>query len=135
MATREEVSIALRILAYLNNTQSDMRSNANAYLAEIAAGHPRLSTAQLGGIVRADGAAISSLMARMGTFLSVPARQTKATAGLLFFGIASADCNADRLTIKAAADAQAVADVSSDAAITTAANATLAAITPIDVFS
>lgn len=132
MATREEIFIALRILTYLNNTQRDMRDNADAYLAEIANGHPRLSTSELGEIVHSDGAAVSLLMVRVGAFLSIPAKQAKATTGLLFFGILAADTTSDRLMIKAAADAQAIADVTTDAAITTAANATLAAIPAID---
>lgn len=134
MATREELTIALGIMRYLNNAQRDMRSNAQGYLAEIAAGHPRLSTAQLGVILRADGAAISVLMAKMGTFLSDPGRTVKATAGVGFFGMTSVEVNTDRLMIKAAADTQAIANVVNDAAITDAANATLAALPAIDTF-
>jgi hypothetical protein len=134
MATREELTIAQKILAYLNNCQRDMRANAQSYLNEIAAGHPRLATAQLGTIVHADGARISDLMVRMGNFLSVPVRQTKATNGLSFYGITAAEANADRLMLKNAADVQATADVSTDAGIQAAANATLAAVPVIDVF-
>lgn len=134
MATREELTIANRILLYLNNCQRDLRANAQAYLDEIAQGHPRLQTAQLGQVVQGDGAAIATLMTRMGNFLSVPARQTKATNGLAFFGVTAAAANADRLMIKNAAEAQAVADVSTDAAIQVAANATLTAIPAVDVF-
>jgi hypothetical protein len=134
VATREELTIALRILAYLNANQSDLRSNANSYLAEIATGHQKLSTTELGAKVRADALAISALMTRMGNFLSVPARQTKATNGLAFFGILAADANTDRLMIKSAADIQAAADVTTDVAITAAANATLAAVPAIDTF-
>lgn len=133
MATREEVVIANHILVYLNNAQRDLRRNAQAYLAEIAAGHPRASTNQLGQMVQADGAAISGLMTRMGNFLSVPARQTKASNGLAIFGITGAQANTDRLMIKDAADVQASANVSTDAAITNAANATLAAVPAIDL--
>jgi hypothetical protein len=132
MATREELVIADRAMAYLNNCQRDLRANAQNYLDEIALVPRRLSTAQLGAIVTADGQAISRLMVRLANFFSDPTRQTKVTNGLAFFGITLAQANADRLMIKNAADAQAAADVSTDAAITNAANATLAAIPAID---
>lgn len=132
MATREELVIADRTIIYLNNCQRDMTQNAQSYLDEIARVPRRLTTAQLGTIVHDDGTAISRLMVRLANFLSDPARQTKVTNGLAFFGITLAQANADRLMIKNAADAQAIADVSTDTAITVAANVTLAAIPAID---
>lgn len=133
MATREELTIANRILVYLNNCQRDMRTNAQSYLDEITGGHLHYTTAALGQIVRADGARISDLMTRMGNFLSAPARQTKATNGLAFYGITAAEANADRLMLRNAGDVQAAADVSTDVAIQAAANATLTAVPAIDV--
>ena len=74
-------------------------------------------------------------MVVLANFVTDPTRQTKATNGLAFYGITLATGNADRLMIKAAADAQAIADVSTDAAITIAANATLAAVPAIDTIN
>lgn len=132
MATREELTIAMRVLAYLNNCQRDMRLNAQSYLAEIAAGHPRLTTEQLGVVLKADGAQVSRLMVKLADFVAVGARQTKLQNGLTFFGITLGQANSDRLMIKDAADVQAAANVVNDAAITDAANATLAALPAID---
>ena len=68
MATREEITIANDLIRYINNCQRDMVRNAGSYLAEIAGGHQRLTTAQLGQIVNADGAAIQSADGSAGEF-------------------------------------------------------------------
>jgi len=133
MATREEISIAGQAIQVLTNCQRDLRANAQSYLNEIAAGHPRLNTQQLGAIVNADGAAISRLMVMMTNYFADPTRKTKVTNGLAFYGITFAQGAADHNAIKATADAQAAADVSTDAAITAAANATLASTPTIDL--
>ncbi len=133
MATREEIAIAGQALQIITNAQRDLRRNAQAYLDEISAGHPRLTTAQLGAIVQADGAAIGRLMTMVTTYFADAAKRTKAVNGLVFYGITQAQIVADRNATKAAADAQVVAPVSTDAEIIAAANATLAATPTLDL--
>jgi hypothetical protein len=143
MATREEIGGADRAILYLNNCQRDLRANAQSYLDEVAAGYPHFQQPQFKGdvrtpmqrqadIVTADGNAVSRLMVRLANFFSDPVRQANVANGLQVYGITVAQANQDRLMIKNAADAQAAADVSSDAAIIAAANATLAAVPAID---
>lgn len=133
MATREEIAIAGQALQVITNAQRDLRRNAQAYLDEIAAGHPRLTTAQLGAICNADGAAISKLMVMITTYFADIGKRTKAVSGLGFYGLTQAMIVTDKNAVKAAADAQAVAAVTTDAEIITAANATLAAIPTLDL--
>ena len=133
MATREEVSIALQALQVLTNCQRDLRANAQSYLAEIAAGHPRLTTAQLGAIAHADGAAIARLMTMMTSYFSDQTRVTKVTNGLTQLGLTYAQAVADHNQILSVANAQASADVSTDAAITSGANWVLANTLALDL--
>lgn len=135
MATREELVIATTSLAYLTACQRDLRANALAYKAEIASPTRTRTTAQLGAIVHADGAAISRLLQRMTDFFSDAGRRTKATNGLAFYGILFADAKADHDSLQAVADTQSVANVSTDTAIIAAADATLANVTAIDVLA
>ncbi len=133
MATFEEINLANRVVVYLANCQRDLRANAQSYKDEIARVPRRLTTAQLGAIVHADGAAISALMTRLTNKIQNAGLQTKLGNGLAVYGITLAQANAAKTTIAAVADAQAVADVSTDAAITAASDATLAATPAIDV--
>ncbi|MGI8549040.1 MAG: hypothetical protein ACR2M1_17240 [Gemmatimonadaceae bacterium] len=133
MATREEIAIADQALAALTNCQRDLRRNAQSYLDEIAAGHPRLTTAQLAAIVNADGAAVSRLMVMIATYVSAGTRQTKLINGLAFYGLTLAQANTDRNALKSTADTQAAAALVTDADITAAANATLGSTTAVDL--
>jgi len=133
MATREEIAIAQQTLQILNNCQRDLRANAQSYLNEIASGHARLSTEQLGTIVNADGAAISRLMTTITDFASDAGRKTKLTNGLLGMGLSVDQVLSDSAALKTVADAQAAAAVGTDDAITTAANATLGSVAPVDL--
>lgn len=135
MATREEIAIAQQTLQILNNCQRDLRANAQSYLNEIASGHARLTTEQLGVIVNADGAAVSRLMTMITDFAADSGRKAKLTDGLLGMGLAVDQVLGDTDSLKAAATAQAAAAVDTDDAITTAANATLGSVAPIDSLS
>lgn len=133
MATREELRIAEQLIGFLNNCQRDLRSNAQSYLDEIARVPRRVATAQLGAIVNADGRAVALLMQRFTDFFADATRRTKAVNGIGFYGMTQAQVVADKNAIKATADAQAAAPVSTDAEITAAANATLAATAAMDL--
>lgn len=133
MATREEISIALQAVQILTNCQRDLRRNAQSYLDEIAAGHPRLTAQQLGAIAKADGAAISRLMTMMTTYFSDPTRTAKVTNGLTALGLTYAQAVADHGQIKTVADAMASATVTTDALITSGANWVLANTPALDL--
>lgn len=133
MATREEVSIALQAVQILTSCQRDLRRNAQSYLDEITAGHPRLTTQQLGAIANADGAAVARLMTAMTQYFSDPTRVTKVTNGLGALGLTYAQAVADHNQILSVANAQATADVSTDALITQGANWVIANTPALDL--
>jgi hypothetical protein len=133
MATREELLIAQTTLGYLNNIQRDLRKCAASYLAAIAATPRTLSTAQLGDYVHRDAAGMGAVLDRMNVFFSDATKKQKLVSGLAFYGITWATIASDWQVGRNACTAQANADVSTDAAITSAANATLAAVPALDV--
>lgn len=133
MATREELLIAQTTLGYLNNIQRDLRKCANGYLAAIAATPRAIPTDVLGSYVHGDASGMGAVLDRMNVFFQDATRKQKLVNGLTFYGITWATIANDWTVGRNACTAQAAADVSTDAAITAAANATLAAVPALDV--
>lgn len=133
MATREELLIAQDTLSWLNAVQRDLRKNATAYIAAIAANPRTILTPQLGAYVHGDANAMGAVLDRMNVFFQDATRKQKLVNGLTFYGITWATISSDWTVGRNACTAQAAADVSTDAAITNAANATLAAVPALDV--
>lgn len=131
MATFEEIHLAGRVIAYLSNCHRDLRVNAQAYKDEIARDPRRLDTAQLGAIVKGDAQNIARLMTVL-TNKIVGSLQAKLGNGLQVYGMTLAQANAEKNLILNTANTQAAADVSTDQAITSAANATLASMPAFD---
>lgn len=129
----QEINLAHRVIQYLMNCQRDLRLNAASYLAEQQVNPRPRTAAALGAVVRADGVAVSAVLAHLATRIQQAGLQAKLSSGLAFFGLTLAEANQLRLTLKNAADAQAAAQVNTDAQIAAAANATLAAVPIIDV--
>lgn len=132
MATPEEVNLAHGVIRYLASCQRDLRANAQSYKDEIARSPRRLTTAQLGANVTTDAQNINRLLQRIADKAADANIRTKITNGLAAVSIAFATANNARATLKGAADAQASADVSTDQAISAAADATLAAVPAFD---
>lgn len=131
MATFEEVQIAARVVSYLANCHRDLRLNAQSYLDEIARQPRRLNTLQLGGYVTGDAQNIARLMTLL-TNKITGTLQTKLGNGLAVYGMTLGQANTEKNLILNTANTQAAADVSTDQAITSAANATLASMPAFD---
>lgn len=131
MATFEEIQIAGRVIAYLSNCHRDLRQNAQAYLDELARSPRRLTTAQLGAIVKGDAQNIARLMTVL-TNKITGSLQTKLGNGLAVYGMTLGQANTEKNLILNTANTQASADVSTDQAITNAANATLSSMPAFD---
>lgn len=131
MASFEEMQLAARVVTYLANCHRDLRQNAQAYKDEIARDPRRLDTAQLGALVKADAQNIARLMTVL-TNKITGSLQTKLGNGLAVYGMTLAQANSEKNLILNTANTQAAADVSTDQAITNAANATLASMPAFD---
>ena len=133
MPTIEDWQIGQQALTVLVSVHRDERRNAQAYLDEIAAGHPRLTTAQLGTLVTADAQRYQQLLNRLRNYFSDPTLKAKLLDGITAYGFVQTDLSTEWNLLMNAATTQAAADVSSDAAIQAAANATLTAVPAIDL--
>lgn len=127
----DNLQLLLQLLQATRNLAKDMRVNASTHIAMATAQNPDVVT--LGQFVRDCAASYKGILSRARTWVQQNNPQASAAVGLI--GATLADLNAYTAPLQTAADALALANVSSYAAIQAACNTLLATVAdPNDVW-
>lgn len=129
MAGFETVMMALQTMQNLENLRRNLRDNAQAYKAYLAAGRP---VPQIAAVMQGDALEYLRRLKWQKDIADTPARRAKLLDGLAAWGISEAEATAFYSELRQASVAQRDAVIVTGADVTATADAVLASVSTHD---